>query len=137
MAEESIFLNHVGDNPRMRILQYLIEGRNFDYTLTDLLNAGVSWGTLNVLVPKLLELAIVIKTRKIGRATLYKINQENVAVKHLVQLYDYLLLEKLNLMKIQTEKAAVSSNSFTQKKPSTRQQSLPFSPAPINTGGVF
>jgi len=55
MKEESIFLDYVGDTPRMRILQYLIEGRDFDYTLTDLLNAGVSWGTLNTLVPKLLE----------------------------------------------------------------------------------
>ncbi len=98
MVEESIFLDYVGDNPRMRILQYFIEGRNFDYTLTDLLNAGVSWGTLNTLVPKLLELGIVIKTRKIGRATLYKINQENVAVKQLIELYDNLLLEKLNQM---------------------------------------
>lgn len=98
MKEESIFLDHVGDNPRMRILQYFIEGRDFDYTLTDLLNAGVSWGTLNTLVPKLLELSIVVKTRKIGRATLYKINQENVAVKQLIELYDTLLLEKLNLM---------------------------------------
>src|SRR3989344_4252046 len=50
MEEESIFLEHVGDNPRMRTLQYFIEGRDFDYTLTDLLNAGVSWGTLNQLV---------------------------------------------------------------------------------------
>ena len=96
MKEESIFLDYVGDNPRMRILQYLIEGRDFDYTLTDLLNAGVSWGTLNTLVPKLLELGIVVKTRKIGRATLYKINQENIAVKQLIYLYDKLLLKRLD-----------------------------------------
>ena len=96
MKETSIFLEYVGDNPHMRILQHLIEGRDFDYTLTDLLNAGVSWGTLNVLVPKLLSLGIVTKTRKIGRATLYKINKNNVAVKRLIELYDNLLLEKLN-----------------------------------------
>lgn len=107
MKEESIFLDHVGDNPRMRILQYFIEGSDFDYTLTDLLNAGVSWGTLNTLVPKLLELGIVVKTRKIGRATLYKINQENVAVKQLVELYDNLLLEKLNSMEEPEKKIEV------------------------------
>ena len=95
MKEESIFLDYVGDTPRMRILQYLIEGRDFDYTLTDLLNAGVSWGTLNTLVPKLLELGIVIKTRKIGRATLYQINKDNVAIKQLIDLYNCLLLESL------------------------------------------
>ena len=93
---ESFFLDYVGDNPRMRVLQYLIEGRDFDYTLTDLLNAGVSWGTLNVLVPKLAELGILVKTRKIGRATLYKINQSNFAAKQLMELYDKLILMKLN-----------------------------------------
>ena len=95
MKEESIFLEHVGDSPRMRILQYLIEGREFDYTLTDMLNSGVSWGTLNALIPKFLELKIIVKTRKIGRATLYKINKENVLVKQLIELYDKLILDSM------------------------------------------
>ncbi len=94
--EESIFLEHVGDSPRMRIMQYFIEGRDFDYTLTDLLNAGVSWGTLNDLIPKLLKLGIVVKTRKIGRATLYKINQQSPTANQLIVLYDKLILEQLN-----------------------------------------
>ena len=96
MTEESLFLDYVGDNPHMRIVQYLIEGKDFDYTLTDMLNAGVSWGTLNTLIPKFMELGLIVKTRKIGRATLYKINQENVAVKQLMELYHQLLIEKLN-----------------------------------------
>jgi len=104
MKEESIFLDYVGDNPRMRILQYMIEGRDFDYTLTDMLNAGVSWGTLNTLVPKLVELGILAKTRKIGRATLYKINENNVGVKQLIELYDKLLLERLHNMDEHAEK---------------------------------
>lgn len=95
MAEASIFLDYVGDTPRMRVLQYLIEGRAFDYTLTDMLNAGVSWGTLNQLIPELLRLNIVIKTRKIGRATLYKINQDNLMAKQLTNLYDQLILQEL------------------------------------------
>lgn len=96
MSEESIFLDYVGDSPRMRVLQYLIEGRDFDYTLTDLLNAGVSWGTLNQLVPRLVELGMVVKTRKIGRATLYKINGDNEATQQLIILYDKLILQQLN-----------------------------------------
>lgn len=104
--EESIFLEHVGDNPRMRILQYLIEGRDFDYTLTDMLNAGVSWETLNTLIPKLLELGIIIKTRKIGRATLYKINQKNPTAKQLINLYDSLILHSLDKMEQKIEVSA-------------------------------
>ena len=102
MKEKSLFLDYVGDNPRMRVLQYLIEGREFDYTLTDMLNAGVSWGTLNSLVPKLAGLGIVVKTRRIGRATLYKINHGNVAAKQLIELYDHLLLERINQIEEQT-----------------------------------
>jgi len=94
MKETSVFIDYVGDNPRMRILQYLIEGRELDYTLTDMLNAGVSWGTLNSLIPKLLELNIIVKTRKIGRATLYKINKDNVISRKLIELYDKILVEE-------------------------------------------
>ena len=95
MKEESIFLDNVGDSPRMRVMQYLIEGREFDYTITDMLNANVSWATLNELLPKLLDLGIVIETRKVGRATLYKINKENTACKHLMKLYHNLIKERI------------------------------------------
>jgi len=97
MKEESIFLEVVGDSPRMRILQYLIEGRNFDYTLTDMLNSGVSWGTLNSEFTKLAKLGIVVKVREVGRAKLYKINSENLIVKKLIDLYDSLIMKEINL----------------------------------------
>ncbi|HLC57421.1 MAG TPA: hypothetical protein VJH95_02520 [Candidatus Nanoarchaeia archaeon] len=103
MKETSLFLEHFGDNPRMRVLQYLIEGRNFDYTLTDMLNAGVSWGTLNSLIPKFLKLGIVIKTRKIGRATLYKINKQNVAVIGLIETYNKIIFQQLDKMEKEME----------------------------------
>ncbi len=96
MEKTSIFLKHVGDSPRMRILQYLIEGRDFDYTLTDMLHSGVSWGTLNHLVPELLRLGVILKTRKIGRATLYKINRDHMTAKQLIILYNSLILEELH-----------------------------------------
>ena len=109
IMEVSIFLEYVGDNPRMRILQYFIEGRDFDYTLTDLLNARVSWGTVNTLIPKFLELGIILKTRKIGRATLYKINQNNPVANQFIILYDSLIMEKLNSLEIAGKKARISA----------------------------
>ena len=95
MQEKSIFLEYLGDNPRMRILEYLIDGRDFDYSLTDLLNAKVSWGSLNSIIPKLLELNMITKTREVGRAKLYKLNQENYTIKKLIQIHDTLIQEKL------------------------------------------
>ena len=100
---KSLFLKYLGDNPHMRVLQHFIEGRDFDYTLTDLLHAGVSWGTLNNLIPQLLKLELILKTRKIGRATLYKLNLSHPVIQHLVLLYDTILskkLEDLHLKKV-------------------------------------
>ena len=99
MKEKSIFLEYVGNSPRMKIIQYLIEGRDFDYTLTDMLNAQVSWGTLNEIVPNLAELGIIKITRKIGKATLYKINPQNIAAKQFITLYDELIIKELNKQK--------------------------------------
>ena len=95
MTKDSIFLEQLGDSPRMRTLQYFIEGRDFDYTLTDLLHAGVSWGTLNIIIPQLLKLGMIVKTRKIGRATLYKINLQHPTIQQLIALYDQLILQQL------------------------------------------
>ena len=108
MTEESIFLEHIGNNLRMKVLEYLIEGREFDYTLTDMLNAGVSWGTLNTLIPSLVKLDIIVKTRKIGRATLYKINKENATAKQLITLYDHLILQTLKALE-KKEKVEVAA----------------------------
>ena len=104
--EQSIFLDYVGDTPRMRVLQYFIEGREFDYMLTDLLNAQVSWGTLNSLIPLLAKKRVIIKTRKIGRATLYKINQESFVAQQLIKLYDYLIIQELTHREKATKEVA-------------------------------
>jgi AraC-like DNA-binding protein len=104
--ERSIFLDVVGDYPTMRVLQYLIEGRHFDYTLTDLANnAGVSWGTLHMIFPKFIKYKIVVKVREIGRAKLYKINIENPIAKHLIDLYDSIALNNLKEKELVTIKA--------------------------------
>jgi DNA-binding transcriptional ArsR family regulator len=103
MAEKSIFLDVVGDSPVMRLLQYLIEGRHFDYTLTDLArNAGISWATLYAIFPKLLKYGIIKKVREVGRAKLYKINEENEIARYFIKLYDY--ISEINLKKLEREK---------------------------------
>lgn len=103
------FLEFLGDNPNTRLLLFLITGREFDYSLTDIAeNAGISWTTLHRIFPGLEKQEIVVKTREIGRAKLYKLNQQNQEVKKLVVLYDSLLkkqLEQLEEKEAQTVKA--------------------------------
>jgi len=109
MKQTSIFLDVVSDCPRMRILQYLIEGRNFDYTLTDLTNAGVSWGTLHTEFPKLLSYGVAVKVREVGRAKLYKINKLNPIAKRLIELYDFLMHKELFTVKTRTKEKLIAA----------------------------
>jgi hypothetical protein len=98
MKETTIFREVLGDSPVIRVLDFLIEGRGLDYSLTDIAeNANVGWMTLHRMWDTLLRLNIVVPTREIGRAKLFKLNQENPAVKKLIKLYDTLLY-------LQTEK---------------------------------
>ena len=92
MAEKTVFREFVGDYPGVRLLEFLIEGRFFDYTLTDISKkAGISWRTLYRIWPNFVKNNVVMVTRTIGRIKLYKINMKNPAVIKLVELFDSLL----------------------------------------------
>jgi hypothetical protein len=92
MKEATIFREALGDSPVIRVIDFLIEGRGLDYSLTDIAeNANIGWTTLHRIWDNLLRLNIVVPTRKIGRAKLFKLNEKNPAVKELIKLYDTLL----------------------------------------------
>jgi len=92
------FLEFLGDNPNTRLLEFLITGREFDYSLTDLAeNAGIGWSTLHRILPRLEKQGIVVKTREIGRAKLFKLNQRNKEAKKLIEIYDGIIKKQLEL----------------------------------------
>ena len=95
MKEITIFREALGDSPIIRVLDFLIEGRGLDYSLSDIAkNSNISWTTLHRIWDKLLKLRIIIPTREIGRAKLFKLNEENQAVKELIKVYDTLLYQE-------------------------------------------
>ena len=95
MREITIFREALGDGPVIRVLDFLIEGRGLDYSLSDIAeNSNIGWSTLHRIWGKLLKLEIVKSTREIGRAKLFKLNEENSAVKELIQVYDTLLYQE-------------------------------------------
>ena len=58
---KTLFRKTLGDTPKIRVLEFLIEGRYFDYTLTDLSEKSeVSWRTLNRIWPNFVKNKIVI-----------------------------------------------------------------------------
>ena len=87
MKNETIFLEVFGNNPVMKVLDFLITFQLFDYSLTEIAkNAGVSYSTLQTFWDKLERNNIVIKTRRVGKSDLYKLNTNNPAVKQLLKL---------------------------------------------------
>lgn len=87
MKNESVFLEVFGDNPVMKVIDFLITYQLFDYPLTEIArNSGVSYSTLQTFWDKLERNNIVVKTRRVGKSDLFKLNTENPAVKELIKL---------------------------------------------------
>jgi len=92
--EKSGFVKLFGDYPAIRVIDFLITFREFDYSLSDIAeNAGVAWSTIHTFFPELVRTRIVRETRQIGRAKLYKLNAENPVVKELITLDNKLIHE--------------------------------------------
>ena len=87
MENETVFIEVFGNNPIMRVLDFLITFQLFDYPLTEIAkNSGVSYSTLQSFWDKLERNNIVIKTRRVGKSDLYKLNTQNPAVRQLIKL---------------------------------------------------
>ena len=82
MKEETVFVEVFGSNPIMKVLDFLISFQAFDYSLTEIAkNSGVSYSTLQIFWNNL-----VVKTRRVGKSNLYRLNTENPAIKQLIKL---------------------------------------------------
>lgn len=87
MKQETIFIQVFGCSPIVRVLDFLITYQAFDYPLTEIAEkAKVSYSTLQTFWNKLVENKIVIKTRRIGKSNLYKLNTKNPAVQQMIKL---------------------------------------------------
>jgi len=87
MENNSIFIEVFGNNPAMKVIDFLISFQMFDYPLTEIAkNSGVSYSTLQTFWEKLERNNIIIKTRRVGKSDLYKLNTQNKAVQQLIKL---------------------------------------------------
>ncbi len=87
MKNQTIFIEVFGNNPITKVLDFLITFQTFDYPLTEIAkNSGVSYSTLQTFWDKLERNNIVIKTRRVGKSDLYKLNTKNPAIKQLIKL---------------------------------------------------
>ena len=97
---ETIFTRAIGNTPKIKVLEFLIEGRELDYSISDIAEgAGIGRTTLFRIWDDFVELGIVKNTRNIGNAKLYKLNITSPFVRKFVDLFDTLVIEPLNKRK--------------------------------------
>jgi len=98
---KTIFTKAIGYTPKIKVLEFLIEGRELDYSITDIAEgAGIGRTTLFRIWEDLVKLEIVKHSRNIGNAKLYKLNLSNPFVKKMVETFDTLVIEPLNKKEI-------------------------------------
>ena len=96
MDEKSLFIEFMGDSPTIRVLDYLLTERDLDFSITDMAkNAGIGRTTLYSIWDSLIKNKIIVHTRVIGKAKLYKLNKENFKIKKLIEIDDRLMIEDL------------------------------------------
>jgi len=90
MEDETLFINFFGTkNPVLKVLDFFIDNAAFDYSKTDIAKgAGISRATLFNIWHILKKKGIVVETREVGRAKMFKLNKANPIVKKFMELDD-------------------------------------------------
>lgn len=87
--EKTAFRELLGDTPKIRVLEYLLEGRELDHAISDIAEgAGINRVTLFRMWKELKKAGVVVHTRNIGNAKLFKLNVKNPSIAELAALFD-------------------------------------------------
>ena len=80
-------LKHVfGETPIIKMLDFLINNRGQDYSKTEIAKrSGIGWSTISRHWDTLQEWRLVTPTRQIGRATMYKLNEDNLVIMQMLR----------------------------------------------------
>ena len=96
---ETLFRKALGDTPKIRVLEFLIEGRELDYSISDIAEgAEIGRTTLFRIWEDLVKTKMIIPTRQIGNAKLYKLNLDNIFAKKLTEVFDAIILQKKKIV---------------------------------------
>jgi len=92
---ETLFRKAFGNTPKIKVLEFLIEGRELDYSISDIAEgAEIGRTTLFRIWEDLIKNKIIAPTRQIGNAKLFRLNIDNLFVKKLVALFDEVIFKK-------------------------------------------
>ena len=84
----SAFLKLEGNSVKNRLWNFLIVHSEFDYSMKDIAKfSDVSYTALKEIWKEIVKRKIVIHTRNVGKAKMYKLNRENPQVEKFVEYY--------------------------------------------------
>jgi|TARA_B100001971_G_C18164363_1_gene523291 predicted DNA-binding protein YlxM (UPF0122 family) len=96
VENKSLFIEFMGDSPMIRVMNYLLTERELDFSITDIAeNAGIGRATLYRIWDNLIRNKIIMHTREVGKAKLFKLNTGNLKIKKLIEISDMLVIEDL------------------------------------------
>ena len=97
MEEKSLFLQAYGDSPILRVLDFLVTFEEYDYSMKDIArNAKIGYTTLKSFWNDLVDRKVIVLTRNVGKAKMYKINKTNPEVKKFTKLYWLVIKRETN-----------------------------------------
>ncbi len=84
---ESLLLKVLGKSPQLRIFDFFLDNRTFDYSKKEIIEElGMSKTTFYNVWGDLEDQGIVRVSRKFGKAKLYMLNMENDLVQNLIEI---------------------------------------------------
>lgn len=93
--KKSAFIKIFGENPFVKVMDFLLDNYIFDYSKTEVAKEiSISRITIEPIWQNMIKQKIIIQTKKIGNATLYRLNTKNPIVIKLREL-DLVLANKL------------------------------------------
>jgi len=106
MKKKSLIIKFLGENPVLKIVDFLIENKGIDMSKKEIIDgAEISRASLFNYWEQIEEQGIVVVTRKFGNTKLYTLNSKNQIVKKLLELESVLIaraLDSRRLVKIKT-----------------------------------
>ena len=102
---ESAFLEYFGDTPKLRFLNFLTGNHFFDFNMTDMAKeANISYNSLISFFQDFLDKGIIIKTRRVGKSDMYKLNTDNPIAKNFLKFAWFLTKQDLGVEEPEQDK---------------------------------
>ena len=88
---DSMFVRTFGSSPKVRVLDFLLDNSELDWSKSDMARqTGISRATLDGFFDNLARDKVIVHTRVIGRARLFRLNKKMPLVRKLIELDRFL-----------------------------------------------